>query len=287
MINGSPTLNNFPVQILIQEFEKMDKSDDIEKIVEEFLDYIGKTVPKTNMKNFLNQKINEYSMIYGNLAKENYQRFIDLCSGFDIEIPKFINNEFDYKFKKLIKSTHSQDLKEKMIQAHKKAFCQYLITESTGIVITGISKNHHFPSCISFNMILNNNGIIEIMNKNCIINCNETKLELFGQNDVIESYLTGIDENFESKLLYLIETIFQPDAYKMDKLKSEIENIKRINKRNMLSKLDTMPENDLCSMIETLIKSTEIKRKLNSDVDNVGGPINIEKISKSGIDKKI
>ncbi|MBR1610293.1 MAG: hypothetical protein IJ672_02220 [Methanobrevibacter sp.] len=73
----------------------------------------------------------------------------------------------------------------------------------------------------------------------------------------------------------------------MDKLKSEIENIKRINKRNMLSKLDTMPENDLCSMIETLIKSTEIKKKLNSDVDNVGGPINIEKISKSGIDKKI
>ncbi|MBQ2636919.1 MAG: hypothetical protein IJG09_09560 [Methanobrevibacter sp.] len=53
-----------------------------------------------------------------------------------------------------------------------------------------------------------------------------------------------------------------------------------------MRKCNNAQNRSLESFIETLIKSTEIKRKLNSDVDNVGGQINIEKISKSGIDKK-
>lgn len=55
----------FQYSPLIQEFEKFEKNEDIEKMAVEFLDYIGKTVPKTNVKSFIKTKINGFSMLYG------------------------------------------------------------------------------------------------------------------------------------------------------------------------------------------------------------------------------
>ena len=57
--------------------------------------------------------------------------------------------------------------------------------------------------------------------------------------------------------------------------------IKIKNKNNILSRVDSLPDNDLYEMLEILIKSTELKRKLLSNIDSVSGDVHIEKITKN------
>ena len=287
MVNGSPTINNFPISLLIQEFEKFEKNEDIEKMAVEFLDYIGKTVPKTNVKSFIKTKINEFSMLYGPIEKEEYEKFIELIKTIDIEIPKFIGNDFDPEFLNMIDPETPKKLSDEIKESIKKAFCQYLITESTGIVITGISNSHHFPTCISLNIILNNDGKIEIMNYNSKINYNRTEFEVFGQSSTVDSYLTGIDEELENEIYRLVEIIMTPTNNELKMLKTEIGKLKIHNKNRILRNIDTLSDNDLFEFMEILIKSTSLKTKLTSDIDSAGSEVHIEKITKErGIERK-
>ena len=286
MINGSPTINNFPVKLLINEFEKIVKSDNIKDITEEFLEYIGKTVPLTNVESFIEEKFSEFKFLYGSIDETNYEMILELTSEYNIEMPNYIKKVEDSKFEGMIEPNVPKNVIKKLKFALRQSFCEYLITQSTGLVITGINTHDHFPSSISFNIIMNNNGKIEILNKHSELNCNQTKLEVFGQTDVINFFLTGIDENFEIRLYFIIKNIFKPTSLEEELLKKEINRLKNINKTNILKHIATLPDDDMYEMMKILIKSTELKRKLVSDVDSVGGDIHIEKITKNnGIEK--
>ena len=281
MINGSPIFNNFPINILIDEFKKCVKSDNIEDITQEFLEYIGKPVPKNDAENYIKGHISRFKLIYGPVDEKNYENFLDIKEIFNIEIPEFLNTKYDLKFEEMIEINLPISKKNEMIIILKKIFCHYLMLISTGVVISGISSNDYFPSSISFNMILNDNGKIEIINKKTNINCNKTKLDVYGQTEVIDSYFTGIDEKFEITLFKTIKKIFNPSDKELEILKKDIEKIKIKNKNNMLSRVDSLPDNDLYEMLETLIKSTELKQKLLSNIDSVSGNVHIEKITKN------
>lgn len=280
MVNGSPTINNFPITILINEFRKIVKSDNIQDIADEFLSYIGKTVPLTNVESFMKSKIEKFKELYGNLSAEDYTEFFEEISKIDIEIPSFIGDNYDAEFDSMIPKDLTKKQKDIIKTSLKKLFCHYLITLSTGIIITGISSNDYFPSYISFNIILNDNHKMEVINEKSEINCNHNKFEIFGQNDVINAYLTGIDEEFEEEIYNLIKIIINPSKRQLKRLKSEIQQIKQMNKKLMLKNIDSMPPDDLNELLKTLIKSTEIKRKLISSIDSVGGDVNITKIIK-------
>lgn len=148
MINGSPTINNFPIKLLIHEFEKRNKSDNIEDIANEFLDFLGKTVPKTDIDNYINDKIDKFKIIQTDIADLKYDKHITGNSKRDLEIPEFIGNHYDARFEEMIPKEVSESEKENLKLTLKKVFCQYLITLSTGIVITGINNSDYFPSYI-------------------------------------------------------------------------------------------------------------------------------------------
>ena len=281
IINGSPTVNNFPVNLLIHEFEKIVKSDNIEDMSDEFLDFIGKTVPKNDAEKYIENHIIHFKLIYGPVDDNNYDKFIEIKDIFNIKIPEFINTKYDSKFEEIIETDLPTYEKNEILEILKKMFCHYLMLISTGVVISGISSGDFFPSSISFNMILNDNGKIQILNKKTNINCNNTKFDVYGQTDVIDSYLTGIDEDFEISLFKIIKKIFNPSNEEFEILKRDIEKIKIKNKNNILSRVDSLPDNDLYEMLEILIKSTELKRKLLSNIDSVSGDVHIEKITKN------
>lgn len=153
MINGSPTFNNFPVNILIHEFEKTVKNDDIENIANEFLDYIGKTVPKNDAGNYIENHILNFKLIYGPVDENNYEKFIEIKELFNIEIPEFINTKYDLKFEEIIEIDLPTPEKNEILEILKRMFCHYLMLISTGVVISGISSNdfsHHLFHSIWF-----------------------------------------------------------------------------------------------------------------------------------------
>ena len=216
-----------------------------------------------------------------------FQQFDIPNENFNLDIPEFIGNKYDFKFKEIIGINLPNFDEKELLISLKKIFCHYLISESTGIVITGISANDHFPSSISLNIILNNEGKMEIMNKNIEINCKRPKFGVFGQNDVVNSYFTGIDEDFEIKLYHIIKNIFNPTDEQLRLFNQEINRLKLINEKELLKNVNSLPDDDLYTMMEILIKSTELKRKLLSNVDSVGGNVHIEKITKTnGIETK-
>lgn len=134
---------------------------------------------------------------------------------------------------------------------------------------------------------MNNNGKIEIMNKKSELNCNNVVFEVFGQNDVINTYLTGIDEKLENQLYDLIKIIMNPTENELSILKAELKRLLAINKRKMLKNIASFPPDDIYDLMINLIKSTEIKNKLVSQVDSVGGDVSINEITKyKGIQEK-
>ena len=56
--------------------------------------------------------------------------------------------------------------------------------------------------------------------------------------------------------------------------------MKTITKNDLLKNISSLPDEELYEMMEILIKSTKLKRKLLSDIDSVGGNVHIEKITK-------
>ena len=55
---------------------------------------------------------------------------------------------------------------------------------------------------------------------------------------------------------------------------------------NPLKNIESLPDDDLYKLLETLITSTEFKQKLVSDVDSMGGITHLEKITINGIERK-
>ena len=157
-----------------------------------------------------------------------------------------------------------------------------------------------FPSCVSFKIIGNINDEILYYDIDTKLNYSQPLILPFAQTDVIITYLSGINENIENQLKQqferLIETYTSNISYvKNAKDKDEISEIKRllINNFNdninilkkefylpILKTVDSLPKEELGNLASTLIEITSLKRKIDSNLESVGGNIDVALISK-------
>ena len=131
----------------------------------------------------------------------------------------------------------------------------------------------------------------------------------FAQKDVIATFLTGIDESVEyGTISYFIKFLDEyptelKDSIQLTEINKEnlpkalkeiknmkqkqinefIGNIIKIKEENytpILQSIESMPNEEIADMCESLIKITSLKRKISSDLENVGGAIDIAIITK-------
>ena len=114
MINRTPTINNFPLKLLIHEFEKICKNTNIKDITEEYLEYREKQYLKQMLKissmiNLMNLKTSMEKYQNPNILNilKNYQKL-------DIEIPEFIEDNYDLMFDEIIPNDISEKQKKKI-----------------------------------------------------------------------------------------------------------------------------------------------------------------------------
>lgn len=307
MIFGLAKFENISMETLIKEYSKktdFKKLKNIINIKKDFLEYLSKVTNTTKIDEFLDYHLENFKEELNHEKntcneKEFYQ-FIESFSNFEIfeSLKNALESEkYTKKFENLIKEYEKSEIN---LNNLKKCFCSYIINISTGIVIAGFNKKDMFPSCVSFKIIGNINDEILYYDIDTKLNYSQPLILPFAQTDVIITYLSGINENIENQLKQqferLIETYTSNISYvKNAKDKDEISEIKRllINNFNdninilkkefylpILKTVDSLPKEELGNLASTLIEITSLKRKIDSNLESVGGNIDVALISK-------
>jgi hypothetical protein len=172
-----------------------------------------------------------------------------------------------------------QDLKELINKITYLYVNKMVNSYKSGIVIAGFGDNDNVPKICSF--------LIDrvIMSKLAFIYDFETKdcsegsgIIPFAQKEMVEEFITGINPRFLNYINNLNE-LYYPD--KASEIYSIMEQYSRQNHINpIFSTLEYLDKPEIAMMAEMLINLTSFKQKITSELESVGGPIDVAVISK-------
>lgn len=201
MIYGNSDFCEIPLENIISEFKKktdFKKINTVLKVKKEFLNFNNNILQVETVENYLkkelkkfkeeiNDNLNEMDIHHLTKQKERIQKF--KC---------FEKYQLDFEdvLPKNLTSNEIEILKNNL----EHIFFENLNEKRSGIVISGIDKQSMKSSYTQFEMILNtaNNVIFENMSEE--IDVSGSKIKIFAQNQVIESFLNGIDEELQDEI---------------------------------------------------------------------------------------
>ena len=323
MIFGSPNFENIPLEALISEYIKITnfkENPDIISIKDDFLDFLGKKTPSTDLHSKMESEFENFKMDFTpKIKSRDIDDLMVFLDALQIALPSFLKdykdiiNQFDDEFKQMIPNHIPSEFHDEIITKLKNIYLNRIIRMGTGIAIAGFSEKDMFPSVVTFNIVLNNNKKIEITDYDELLNYPESAIIPFAQQDVINTLITGIDNNIEIFLIDYFNTIIHSI---IDDLKDEFSNNNKID-NNALSDINNimdtfektsnkrtedfkktiinikedvsdpfvdsfaaLPKEELAKMSESLIHITALKRKIDSNLKTVGGDIDVAIISK-------
>jgi hypothetical protein len=192
-----------------------------------------------------------------------------------------------------------------------RAIATGLIPADSGLVLAGFGDKQVFPAVATISPLLLacNKFLYKRIEGKCYeVNFfNEAALLPFAQQDVVTTFLDGIDPQIhqivDSSVSQLLEEFpsvametlkIDSDGKeaelaelrdKMNRVKSEF--FKRIadyklkyHTNPLLDVLAVLPKDELAATAESLVSLTAIKRKMSLEIETVGGPIDVAVISK-------
>lgn len=181
----------------------------------------------------------------------------------------------------------------------------------SGVVIAGFGEDEMFPSLIEYQiegMAVSDNLKFKLHQESSTGFNNSAGIIAFAQKEMVQSFMTGIhpyvkehSEAYLDKVLrqyeeLIIKSIGRIRKPKRDKLK----RIFRKASETILGDLDKavsahqmeyhispvveavglLPKDELAAMAESLVNLTVLKRRVSTDKETVGGPIDVAVISK-------
>ena len=177
----------------------------------------------------------------------------------------------------------------------------------TGLVFAGFGDKEIYPSLVSVNIAeAFDNRLRYFEHRNVqISDKNNGSIQPFAQTDVIDMFLTGIDPNIDRTYFSIFQdTLKKYHSFIGDSIKElseeisgkiktlnidevskefyqEMEKVKReLQIKPTVDTVSILSKEDLSEMAESLIYLTYLKRRISSDEESVGGPIDVAIISK-------
>ena len=204
-----------------------------------------------------------------------------------------------------------RNFKEKFVNAIFAVICSnihvYLVT--TEIVIWGYGEEELFPSYESFVISLAFDNKLKYTSKSkyVVSNDNIACVEPFAQTDVANTVVRGIDADlriqfynnyksslniFKGEIISKLQAANAPiefinifhtldiDAYS-DVYMQEMEEYIQTNYIDKLvNTISYLSKEDLADMAESLVRMTYLKRRITSEEESVGGPVDVAVITK-------
>ena len=172
----------------------------------------------------------------------------------------------------------------------------------TGIVIAGFGDDEIFPKIIDFKLgeLFENKLRLEDGRVGEISNNRVAIVRPYAQRDMVDTFFQGIEPNLVTKLSKIVEVEFQKLAKKistkysikgnfLDTLfqkthvtigKEFYEYRDKIHIDPIITTVSFLNKEGLIELAESLVHITSLKRKTSSDVETVGGPIDVALITK-------
>jgi hypothetical protein len=183
---------------------------------------------------------------------------------------------------------------------------------TSGIVIAGFGDKEVFPSlytCDIHGFI--NNRLIYDNQDDLIIDFKNTAIIIpFAQGEMVHTFMEGVNPDYQRLIFDSLYDVFKQYTQTiLDKLKisnegkkyKELKKILSATNKKLLGSLfdqlqeykekefsgpvvdvvSVLPKDELASMAESLVNLTSLKRRVSSDLETVGGPIDVAVISKS------
>lgn len=261
--------------------------------VDQYSEYSEKEIPQDE----INRAVSDIIISNIRNIKEEYNNFEDDNEFKDkfTQIYDTVNVEVD----EIIKSYFGQEFPEELIEMIRESSILLLTKKHnmgtrTGIVITGFGEKEIFPSLINGEFL----GCFfeklkySLINDYTIDHNNDAAIFPFAQQDVINTFMTGIDDNIINSILHTINnsTVLSDcgnNSTCKEKLINEIlENVHEasheFHSNPIINTVSVAPKEELAQMAETLVNLTSFRRKLALDMysQTVGGPIDVAIITK-------
>ena len=212
----------------------------------------------------------------------------------------------------------NKDSNELFIENFKKFFIlELFVKQFTGIALAGFDEEKLFPCCCCFKIIyLFDEKFITYdfeYNEISLENDGFVVVKALAQYDVIQTFLNSIDLDTKSKILDFfneftknfsttlkesinnnpnIDENSKNEIFKEidqfdnntsildDEFKKFIEDIEDEHVFPILQSIRALPYVELSNLCESLIKITSLKRKVQSDLESVGGDVDVAIITK-------
>ncbi len=186
MIFGNANFDNIPMETLIKQYSKN----------ADFKKSIGNTI---------GEYADELKEKFSNISEEEFNKFIDEIEiddslDFVKSLPEF--GLIDSLIEDILPNFVLDNEKDDLIIVLKMNFFMKMLSSSTGVVIAGFNEEDLFPSFVSFDLIVNNSGDIEIKSFKSEINYPFGVIVPFAQTDVIDTFLTGSSILLKNVLSY-------------------------------------------------------------------------------------
>lgn len=290
-------------------YEQMLIARKFTQFLENILNEINYTVPEI----WKVEPNEEYimQMIYGE-ALYHFNRLEETANnpGFDDTYHDSFRSEFNEVIEQVVQSRINLDVDVETMEVFIKiAACLVMKNEysnETGVVIAGFGDDEIFPSLKSYAVEGIFNGVLKYKEEHDVkIDATRSATIVpFAQQEMVHSFLTGIDPDLKRQVVGLIERITQVYPEVVDNQIINLDQQQKESLRNFGSELqkefihnvdkmiferfsspiiDTVasfPKEELAAMAEALVNLTSIKRKMSYQTETVGGPIDVAVISK-------
>lgn len=355
MIFGNAEVMGVPWELIIKLFRDYIVTDQpyerLEDYAHTFIDFLDNNkhlFPKKQQirwveaiitHNFIKIKKDFEKRLDRNSSSENKNHTIDVCINkqlerLESEVSLLWKNRSRAHIKmvsgphyKLIDEIRDETFKDISLDTNSKYKLERIAALSfynnaTGIVIAGFGQHDLFPVTVTYAIggLINNQLVYEKSNENRITFNKPADIVPFAQSDVINTYLNGIEPEFDRYLQEdVIPTIIETHVdgfvkYILSDLKEEIgdekllkkltknynelkEEVKPIinnlksdmmklkvkgNRKPIETAIAFLPKDELAIMAESLLTITSLKRKYSIfSLESVGGDIDVAVISKS------
>lgn len=255
---------------------------------------------KKNLISILNQEITEL---------KNRNKLEDFHS---YKLSSFVN-KYNTNIELIIKEEFVDFFDKRMIKLFSTFLFYYFTNKDfainwSGLVFAGYGNKEIYPSTISTKIagVLDDKIRYFIDHIEEINDGNKGSIMPFAQRDVIDTLISGISPEINETLfktfnvfltgyndflanlsldlnnLELAEKLKQIDINSICRqLLDEIEDVKRIKHISpTVNTVSVLSKEDLAEMAESLIYLTYLKRRISSDEESVGGPVDVAIISK-------
>jgi len=261
-----------------------------------------------------NKKISEESIkdIIDSIIQEQYNLWKNSNSSPDIseDFHKKIIGKYEKVIKSVIKEVMeklplSDDNMKKLIDIIVFLFYKnpekVIHTGMSGVVIAGFGDDEFFPSLVIYNVegILDGSLKYKIVDEVSVNYKTGAIIMPFAQKDMIQLFMEGVHEDYlrieQHYLQELLNSFLKSFAKKvkiseeeqreiiniiMSDFKKKISEYKKTYTESIMKVVSMLPKSELAMMAETLVNLTSLKRKWSTEIETVGGPIDVALISK-------